>query len=261
MTEKVVPEDIINGDNPITEADLVEVKIEEPSSVAETTEQTPSIPEKYQGKSVEDIIKMHQESEKQNSRLGNELGDSRKLVDQVLQRELANQQPVQIEEELDWDFAPQEAASKYVQQEVGAVKQELNQIKQETALSQFMAKHPNANEDSNSPEFIEWANSSPYRAGLLAKQRDGIDFLAAEELLSGWEEVKQSSQVTAEASEAKRKEDLKAASMEKGASTGGSRKKTWSRKYIIDLQLHDKATYNAHKDEIMAAYREGRVTK
>ena len=76
--------------------------------------------------------------------------------------------------------------------------------------------------------------------------------------MNGWNDQKS---VQVEPDTEKRDKDLKAASMERGTSSGGSRKKTWSRTHIRDLRLNHPEQYLTKKDEIMRAYDEGRVTK
>ena len=104
---------------------------------------------------------------------------------------------------------------------------------------------------------MEWVQKSQYRVNLYNKNYKGIDLDAADELMTAWEDFQAMKPDTS----GKKKEDLKAASLEKSASSGGSRKKMWSRGEIIHMKLHERAKYEAHRDEIRAAYREGRVTK
>lgn len=226
-----------------------------------TEEETVTIPEKYQGKSIEQIIEMHQNAEREMSRIGNDLGNYRKLTDKLLQADLNKPAPKEPEAVLDWIDEPEKAAETLVKKEVGQLKTELDETKQKLALKDFKAKHPAYEQDSNSPEFIEWVGKSQYRLGLYAKNTNGIDLDAADELLTGWEDYKALKENKSDADKEKTKEDLKAASLEKSASSGGSRKKIWSRNEIIQMKLYDKAKYDAHRNEIRAAYREGRVTK
>jgi len=265
MSEEVVHEDIINEDNPISE----EEQIEESLTGTETENESNAIPDKYRGKSAEEIIEMHTNAERELSRLGNELGDTRKLVDKLLQAEQfpgTSQQPEPEPEVYDWDYEPEKATSTLVSKEVGAVNQKLDRLERSLQLEKFESKHGNLQEIAQSvgPEFFDWINSSPLRArayneGMHNRTLDNIDLSITDDLLTEWEKV--SSSKSKEELESKRKADLEAASMEKGASTGGSRKKTWSRAYIRHLRMYEPAKYQAHYDEIMAAYAENRLTK
>lgn len=251
-------EEIINEDTTPEEENVEE-------SQDEVTEVESKIPDKYRGKSIEDIIAMHQNSEKELSRLGNEVGDLRKYTQQLLQSEQFRPTPVKKEEEedADWDYEPQKATKNLVNREVGEVKQELNKLKQETALEKFKARHPNFDQDSRSPEFIEWVQSSKYRTNLYTKNYNGIDLDAAEELMSGWDDYKSliemKNQEQHEEQEDKRQKGLKAASMEKGSSTGSGKKKIWRSADIIRMRLNAPDQYEKHYDEIQKAYAEDRV--
>ena len=226
-----------------------------------TEEDERKIPEKFQGKSVEEIIDMYSNLEKDHSRLGNDLGTYRKLTDKLLQADLEKPAPKQPEEEPDWEYEPGKAAESLVKKEVGQLKSELDKTKTELALKDFKTKYPTYDKDASTPEFMEWVQKSQYRINLYNKNYQGIDLEAADELMSGWEEYKSIKSQNSTVAEEKKKEDLKAASLEKSASSGGSRKKIWSRNEIIQMKLHDKPRYEAHRNEISAAYREGRVTK
>ena len=48
------------------------------------------IPEKYKGKSLEDIVKMHQEAEKLIGRQAQEVGEVRRLADELLKQQLSS---------------------------------------------------------------------------------------------------------------------------------------------------------------------------
>ncbi len=252
MSEEQVHEDIINADHPFTEAEP-EVEKEEPAKQQEES----TIPEKYRGKSAEEIIEMHMNAEKELSRLGNDLGETRKIVDKLLQAEAFSQKPVQEEEDLDWTYEPDKAAQKLVEKEVGAVKQELDTLKQQSLIEKFKAKYPDFETDSASYEFQEWVKASPYRVRLYEMNYNGVDLDAASELMDGWNDFK-SVHVT---DTQNREQAMKDAAMEKSSSSGTSRKKVWSRAYIRDLMKNHPETYKKHYDEIMAAYREDRLTK
>ena len=57
--------------------------------------QEPDIPEKYRGKSVQELVQMHQELEKFSGKQSTEVGELRKLVDTYIQTELNNKQAPQ----------------------------------------------------------------------------------------------------------------------------------------------------------------------
>ena len=64
-------------------------------------ETTPSVPDKYQGKSVADIVKMHQEAEQLLGRQSSEVGELRKVVDEFVMSQ-SNTEAKGEEEEIDY---------------------------------------------------------------------------------------------------------------------------------------------------------------
>ncbi len=231
-----------------------------------STDKDSKIPERFKGKSMEELVTLYQGLEKSHSQLGNELGQNRKLVDTLLQAELsrASVKETPKEDPPDWAYEPEKAVRNLLNTEVGSLKKELNSLKRSEALKEFEAKHGNLVELSKSmdEEFYTWVNKSKYRSslanqGIYGKSLDTIDLDAADELLSEFKEIQSYKKPDTE----KRDKDLKAAAMEKGASSGGSRAKTWSRNEIVEMRLKDPSKYEANRKEIEAAYREGRVTK
>ena len=91
---------IDNPDEMQSELDFVEQK-----KLENTVEPaSDDIPEKYRGKQLSDIIKMHQEAEKLIGKQAQEVGEVRKLADELIKQNLqGKQQPVK-EEEPEVDF-------------------------------------------------------------------------------------------------------------------------------------------------------------
>ena len=178
---------------------------------------------------------------------GNEIGQLRKATDHILQQQLQ-----QKETDDDWDFDP-------VQKEVSGLKKELSQVKQEQALRDLESRHPGFRELPNNEAFQGWVNGSRYRANLYARA-DSMDFDAADELLTAWEEQQQQAESANQTRQQDRRETLQKASLEKG-SAGGARKTYFSRAELIDLRINNPAKWDAMRDEIMQAYAEGRVRK
>ncbi len=79
----------------------------------EPQESDDDIPEKYRGKSIKDLVKMHQEAEEVFQKHSAEVGETRKeitqlqsVVDNYIQKELTNQAPQQekVDETEEVDF-------------------------------------------------------------------------------------------------------------------------------------------------------------
>ena len=67
---------------------------------AEETQEQPTVPDKYQGKTLEDVVQMHQEAEKLLGKQSGEVGELRSVVDNYIQTQLdTTQQATQEPEE------------------------------------------------------------------------------------------------------------------------------------------------------------------
>jgi len=244
------------------EVDNEEESFEETQEVAQ---EEPDIPEKYRGKSMEDIVKMHQEAEKLLGKQSSEVGELRKVVDDFISAQLANQQaPEQQQEEDDTDFFsdPKKAVAKAIENhpKIKEAEQYTAQYRQQTALSQLQAKHPDMKEILNDENFAEWVKASKIRSQLFVQADKGYDYDAADELFSLWKERASVAKQTVAIEQQARKQQLKAANTGKArGTTEGSRKKVYRRADIIKLMRDDPERYQVLAPEIMQAYAEGRV--
>jgi len=222
------------------------------------------IPEKYKGKSAAEIIKMHQEAEKLIGKQAQEVGEVRKLADQLLQQSLSSNnkpQPTEVEPEIDFFEDPQKAIRKSIDShpDVLAARQSAQEFKKMQIQQKLNQNHPDFTSIVQDPEFAEWVKQSPVRLGLYAKADGEFDYDSANELLSTFKQLKgvKAKQVTESGKEAVTR-NLKAAAVDTGGS-GESSKRVYRRADLIRLQLTDRDRYNSLQDEIMQAYSEGRV--
>lgn len=237
-------------------------------SNTESVQEASEIPEKYKGKNLEDIVRMHQEAEKLIGRQAQEVGEVRRLADELLKQSLAQNnsktQPQAVEPpptEIDFFEDPQKHLNNAVANhpDVLAAKQAAQQFKQIQTQAMLNKKHPDFAAIVSDGEFIEWVKSSPMRLNIYAMANANYDFNAADELLSTFKQIRTSkTQQTADAGNAVRKQNLKAAAVDVGG-TGESSKKTYRRADLIRLRMQDPDRYEALQPEIMAAYAEGRV--
>lgn len=231
---------------------------------------TKEVPEKYKGKSTEDLIRMHEEAERKASRLGNEVGQLRSQ----LQPRVEPKEPVKKEVKVD-DLLenPEEAVTTVVDQHPTVRKLNKTVEELETSLHkrEFVANHPDYEQDLDNEDFIKWIQASPSRRAL-ANAADKYDFVAAGELWNLWDERnKLISEVETKKKEQKqeqRKAALKAGTLESGTGNSTESKKILSRNEIIDLKhraaLGDRKAQAIVDDprwqaEVRAAYREGRA--
>ena len=221
------------------------------------------IPDKYRGKELSDIIKMHQEAEKLIGKQAQEVGEVRKLADELIKQNLAGKpQPIKEEEpEVDFFENPQAAVRKTVDNhpDVLAARQAGQEFKKMQIQQKLAAEHPDFGQIVQDADFANWVKSSPIRIGLYAKADGEFDYDSANELLSTYKQLKGvKAKQTNEAGETQRKSNLKAATVDVGGS-GESGKRVYRRADLIRLKMTDPNRYDALSDEIMQAYQEGRV--
>jgi hypothetical protein len=260
----------------IDEKELHEGAVDQVTDYVEPTQEEPpkeepkaedEIPEKYRGKSVADIAKMHQEAEKLIGRQAQEVHEVRSLADQLLKQQLDSNKskPAQEAQEEDFYADPQKAINRTVDQHpaVLAAKQASLEMKRMQTGQQLSAKHPDFMEIAQNADFQNWIKASPFRIDLFTKADAEFDFPAADELLSTYKEIRQvkSTQQASQmqAVDAKAQDTaMKAASVDVGGSGEVSRK-IYRRADLIKLKMTDPDRYMALQDEIMAAYAEHRV--
>jgi len=221
------------------------------------------IPDKYRGKELSDIIKMHQEAEKLIGKQAQEVGEVRKLADELIKQNLAGKpQPIKEEEpEVDFFENPQAAVRKTVDNhpDVLAARQAGQEFKKMQIQQKLATEHPDFGQIVQDPDFANWVKSSPIRIGLYAKADGEFDYDSANELLSTYKQLRGvKAKQTNEAGETQRKSNLKAATVDVGGS-GESGKRVYRRADLIRLKMTDPNRYDALSDEIMQAYQEGRV--
>ena len=247
--------------------DTIENEVDEiqQEEVEQPQTEEPTVPEKYQGKSLEEVVQMHQEAEKLLGRQSSEVGELRKVVDDYISQSIttpAPQQHVEPEDDIDYFTDPQAAVNRAIENhpKIREAEQYSAQYKKQTSLSMLQSKHPDMQNILADPKFAEWIKGSKIRTQLFVQADQGYDADSADELFTLWKERKTVAQQTANVEKQARKQSLKAASTGNArGSAEGSRKKVYRRADIIKLMKNDPDRYQALSDEIMAAYAEGRV--
>jgi hypothetical protein len=236
---------------------LGELEIEE----AKTT--TQELPEKYRAKSLEEVVRMHQEAEKLIGKQAQEVGEVRKLADELLKQNLSSKQQHIKEDEPEVDFFenPQKAVQATIDKhpDVLAARQASQDFKRMQIQQKLAQDHPDFSQVVNDSEFQSWVKSSPVRLGLYAKADGEFDYDSANELLSTFKQLRGvKAKETEQAGNAARTKSMKAAQVDVGGS-GESSKRVYRRADLIRLKMTDPARYETLSDEIMQAYSEGRV--
>jgi hypothetical protein len=246
-------------DEPIIQA--VEDEIVTP---AEPT--TFDVPKKFQGKSFEDVVEAYTNLEKENGRKANEVGELRKLTDEILRQQVA--QPAQADEHINEEIGindffdnPAEAVNKALDSNprLQQLEERLNKENQKTTHQALLNRHSDADDIVASPEFQSWIQESPSRLKMLQESHVNYDVELASDLLNVYKTTKQVSTDEAIAErDAIAAAELKKASSEKGDVTTNVNK-VYRRAELIRLKIERPSVYAAMSDEIRKAYAEGRV--
>jgi hypothetical protein len=230
-----------------------------------TPEPEDTIPEKYQGKSTAEIVRMHQEAEKLLGKQSGEVGELRSVVDSYIQTQL-DATPVQPttseDEDIDFFSDPDKAVERAIRNHPSIKKAEETTLNNQrtTAMSQLQSRHPDMEQIVQDGKFVEWIKASKIRTQLFAQADRQYDYEAADELFTNWKERQGAVAQTVAAEKDTRKAAVKAASTGSTKGNGEQRaKKVYRRSDIIKLMKTDPDRYMALSDEITLAYAEKRV--
>lgn len=249
-----------------------------PAQPEATTPTEPQVPEKYRGKSLEDVIDMHRNLESAYGRMANDLGTQRQLTDQLLElkreQDLQNNSPDPLPQVTSGDLLdnPQETLEKLIEaktsQNSKAALDRVQALEATLAQERFLTHHSDVNEITSSDGFNSWLSRSPLRMRDAQIAASG-DWTVADALLSEYKEYQALTQTNAEPNNPQAVDPLKAArdaALEgRGQSSSGNAAKPNGKIYrradLIQLRLADPEAYNdpTFQAEIVAAYRDGRV--
>lgn len=244
----------------------------------EQTDTTPnledSLPAKFKGKSLKDVVDMYSNLESQYGRTANDLGVQRQLTDRLigLKRDQDLAQNAAPRKRVEIDAAelldkPTETLDKYHNaQRADLITEAKDAAKREMAAEaiqqRFLQKHSDFDSVARSAEFGQWVNASAARRRVAAMASQN-DYGAAEDLM---DEFKGRTQQAAKTQEQKDNlQSARNAQLESSGTTGDSasvkKGKVYSRAALIKLRIEDPATYEdeTFQAEILRAYSEGRV--
>lgn len=181
----------------------VETKVEAPK-----TDDVYKIPDKFVGKSLEEVLTSYVQLEQAYGRSRQELGQTRQSVDQLLAQKRIDdlrayggntqQTTTSTEKKPDLTAAdllenPSQALDSYLEKRESSTTRDLRDrlARQEAQLlqQQFVSRHPDWQTETNDPEFVNWARQTPYRQGLASRAAQE-DLVAADALLSEYKSYK-----------------------------------------------------------------------
>lgn len=257
-------EELATFDDMESDTDNSESPVTNESVEVDDTPNADDIPDKYKGKSVKEIIRMHSEAEKMIGKHSSEVGELRKIVDDFVNSQLVTDAPTEEaeEEEVDFYADPERAMAKAIENHpaLKQAKQATQAMKQQEIQAKLSTAHPDFMTIVQDKAFVDWIQKSKVRQRLLQEADQNFDFDAADELLSNWKERQNIVAETDKAEKNERKRSVKNASTgsTKGSGEGRTRK-VYRRADIIRLMQTDPDRYQSMVEEIRLAYQEGRV--
>lgn len=246
------------------EVRLEDAVTSQPEQGVETTTEAPEaatdLPDKYKGKSISDIVEMHQEAEKLLGRQSSEVGELRKVVDDFVMSQSSKEEPAQTEA-VDFFDDPAKAVQNAIETHpaVKEAREASANMKRSAAQAELQRKHPDMAEILGDNSFINWVKESSFRTKLLQEADRNFDFEAADEIFSLWKDRKSLVNQTAAVEKQARSSAVKATATGGSSGSGEKSRKTYRRADIIKLMRDDPNRYHALSGEIMQAYAEGRV--
>jgi hypothetical protein len=141
---------------------------------------------------------------------------------------------------------------------VQAAEQYAKQAQAEQSKQRLAQMHPDVQQIVGDTGFQDWVKASKVRTQLF-QQADNYDLDAANELISTYKELRTVRQKQVDVVEtAARTKTLNAVAVDTGGS-GESTQKIYRRADLIRLKMRDPSKYDSMNDEILEAYRTGRV--
>ena len=269
-SEGVVSDEVLGNDQNFADLEKSEAPVENEQEESEETEESDKfeIPAKFKNKGLEDVVQSYIELEKEYGRRSQELGELRKLTDEIIKQQLvsapaSNSSESADTEEVDTDdilYEPEKVVNKLVETnpKLRQIEQELNAAKAQTAKQRLQEKHPDYGELVASPDFVNWVTESPVRQQLFIQADQQYDFNAADELFTWYKTTKMAEKEAAV--EVRQKAAKSAAKKAATESSGGTANKpVFSRQELIKLRIENPRRFQELESVIMDAYADGRV--
>jgi len=244
-----------------------QVAQEAPQANPSPTQEPESVPDKYSGKSLEDVVRMHQEAEKLLGRQSSEVGDLRNVVDSYINTQLQSQEPTQAttdaDDDIDFYSDPEKAMSRAIDNHpsVKAAEESSRAYQKQTSMAILKEEHPDIPQIVADPKFAEWIQASKIRTRMFVAADQHFDTEAANELFSLWKDRSGAINQTIQAEKEGRQKAVRDGSngYTRGNPDSSTSKKIYRRADIIKLMKTDPDRYLALSDDITLAYAEKRV--
>jgi hypothetical protein len=234
-----------------------------------------TVPDKFKGKTAEEIAQSYVELEKYQGTLNNQLGDYRSMTDRFLSIEEKRVADLETVEQEEFEIDPTELLSnpgkvldEYYENRRGKdpvydnLTARLDQLEGQVGQSALANKHADATDVINTPEFKSWVGEDSFRGRIAQQAVASKDVEALDYLLTQFKGITPASQDTgdtgSQSTEVQRAQSVVTESASSGNASVKSDKR-FSRRKLVHLKMTNPDEYSARADEILMAYAQGRV--
>jgi hypothetical protein len=224
------------------------------------------IPEKYRGKSARELIEMHQSAERVLGRQGNEIGQIRSVLDDILTTQKSQPSSAPPEPDVDFFEDPKGATSRIVADTLRndptlqGMQRSLQENEKKAKAAEMARLHPDFLDIAQSSEFQTWLSNDNWRLRTFQEAGQAYDTEAAASLLNMYKESANIKRTTEKAAKSQKMNKVRQASTGSGKASAETRgRPKLSREALIQLKMTDPDKYLANMKEIKAAYLEGRA--
>ena len=271
VVEKPTADEPITETQEVQEEAVVEEVVEGNITEPEKTEEIDGnyeIPEKYAGKSMQEVIEMHQNVEQIFGKQGTEVAEQRKLIQSLLEAqnkqttiEEPQEEPVAFEDAFYSD--PAQAVNSAIENHPDVLKAKEERVlsAQQQQLSVLEKSYPDWEKRVADKPFQDWIGKSKIRTEMFRKADTEYNPDYAIALFDTYDKIN----MVDKTKEVQKQEKVKAGKAlrktvsETRSTTSVGGKKMYRRADLINLQVTDPKRYESLADEIQLAYQEGRV--
>ena len=258
-------------EQPITETQVETQEVEavtEPEQTQEVNGNVEDIPAKYAGKSMAEVIEMHQHVEQALGKQGSEVGEQRKLIQSLLEAQNLANTTVEPQEEVEsfedtFYTDPAKAVNSAIENHPDVLKarQQVAQQDQQQKLNVLEKAYPNWEKTVADKNFQDWVGASEIRKDIFRKADKEYRPDYAIELFDMYDKINmvEKTKEVQKSEKAKAKKALRQTVSETRSTQSVGGKKMYRRSDLINLQITDPNRYASLSDEIQEAYAEGRV--
>jgi hypothetical protein len=226
-----------------------------------------NVPEKFQNKSLDEIIQSYKELETLYGRQGQELGELRRVADDYIKEKMSAPTNVgqtdirqSFKEPIDFDSLPEsEKINAVLEEKLAPMKQAYAELQKEKFLTKLHQTHPDFLDVAKTQDFKDWVLGSELRKEMFVRADRGYDYNSAHELLSTYKAIKGIRTETKREQQEIVDSSFRNAQVETGIVEDNAPRKIYRRADIIALKMKNPARYSQLEPEIRKAYEEGRV--